>query len=890
MGMPAEGDTSFRKQAGSSADGESLPQRNLRCARLVAILTAILMPAGIVLDLLTNPAEVAHLASLRVGSAAVALLALRLSYISGAERYEFVLGLTPAVAAALAIELMMQRLGGYAHPYYAGLSQCILGLGVIFYWPVRRILFACTLILLIWLVPALVHADQLEMGSFANNLFALTICAAIAVASNGSRYAAMQREIRTRQELATALQRLQQVGEVKSQFFANVTHELRTPLTMILTPLESILAGDFGPLTATQRSYLEANRRNGIRLLKLINDLLDLAKLEEGFLRLKPEATDLRQLVQDVLDYARPMAARKDLTLKCEVRATSSNLFLDLEKMERVLVNLLSNALKFTDRGGVTVTMEASDGEARIAVEDSGIGMSPTYVAHTFDRFSQEDTSITRRFGGTGLGLAYAREIVELHGGYLEVSSERGAGSRFVIHLPEGDNIRETARERRAPAASLATQLKRQDDQEPREWALRLQRQLEYRFAEIDQATDRRLVTRAENAPATAARVLVVEDNQEVLELINLQLRDRYRVYVAVDGKQGLELAQRERPDLIVTDYMMPEMDGLTMLKAVRTDPALFLVPVIMLSARNDFSDRVSAREAGADIYLEKPFSPRELDAAMRQLLGKQGRHIQGVMRAHAEGLETISAGLAHEIHNPLNFIKNANLVIAENVGKLQEVMSQGLEQGRVEQMDKLRQRIERMVESAGRGVARIEKVVEMIRHYAREGFPSEPVELEFDRTVAEVTGFVAPSGEVEASVNLDLSAPGRLVRAIPEELNQVIQSLVQNAVEASGPRGEIKVQTRAKDQEIVFEVSDNGPGISAENVARIFSPFFTTKTGSGRGLGLAIVQVVVARLGGSVDVSSVPHVQTTFRVRLPSSTGQAAPDHGVRPDSNTAA
>jgi signal transduction histidine kinase len=302
----------------------------------------------------------------------------------------------------------------------------------------------------------------------------------------------------------------------------------------------------------------------------------------------------------------------------------------------------------------------------------------------------------------------------------------------------------------------------------------------------------------------------------------------------------------------------------------VRADAHLAEVPVIMLCARHELADRVSAREAGADTYLEKPFSPRELDAAMRQLLGKHGRHIQGVMRAHAEGLGTISAGLAHEIHNPLNFIKNANLVIAENVGKLRQVLPQDLAQERADELDRLRVRIERMVESAGRGVARIEKVVEMIRHYAREGFPSEPVELEFDRAVAEVTGFVAPSGEVEASVSLDLSAAGCTVHAIPEELNQVIQSLVQNAVEACGSKGQIKVQTRTKDKEVVFEVRDNGPGISAENVARIFSPFFTTKSGSGRGLGLAMVQVVVARLGGSVDVSSVPHVETTFRIRLP--------------------
>jgi signal transduction histidine kinase len=592
---------------------EYLAARNLAGAQLACILVAVLMPAGVTLDWISQPAKVEEFLGLRLVASALSCAVLLLTRFRWARQWPLLLGALPAFIASVTIQTMIERLDGYASPYYAGLNLCILGLGLVFTWRGVQAALICTVIVGIWVVSALEGSRPIDRGVFFNNFYFLSLTSIISVASNAGRYRLARREYEARQrlaatggELAAALERVRQIDRSKSQFFANVTHELRTPLTMILTPLESILSGDFGPLTATQRSYLEANRRNGIRLLKLINDLLDLAKLEEGFLRLKPEATDLRQLVQDVLDYARAMAARKDLTLKLDVRSTSSNLFVDLEKMERVLVNLLSNALKFTEKGGVTVTLEAVDGETKIVVEDSGIGMSPEYVAHTFERFSQEDTSITRRYGGTGIGLAYAREIVALHGGYLEVFSQRGSGSRFVIHLPEGDNISEAARERRSPTAGVPTQLKnRQDDQEPREWARRLQQQLEYRFAEIDQATDRRLVTRAENAPPAAARVLVVEDNQEVLELVNLQLRDRYRVYVARDGKQGLELAQRERPDLIVTDYMMPEMDGLTMLRAVRADAHLAEVPVIMLSARNELADRVSAREAGADTHLE---------------------------------------------------------------------------------------------------------------------------------------------------------------------------------------------------------------------------------------------------------------------------------------------
>ena len=230
-------------------------------------------------------------------------------------------------------------------------------------------------------------------------------------------------------------------------------------------------------------------------------------------------------------------------------------------------------------------------------------------------------------------------------------------------------------------------------------------------------------------------------------------------------------------------------------------------------------------------------------------------------MRAHVEGLEIVSAGLAHEIHNPLNFIKNANLLIAENVGKLQETLAglTGVPPERTGAIDKIRGRIDKMVQSSTRGVERIEKVVDLIRRYAREGYPTEASEVDFDLAVAEVTELVAPRADMEGRVTEQLGAPGRVVRAIPEELNQVIRSLVQNACESVGPTGKVHVSTRVDGAHVVLEVTDNGPGISPENVAKIFSPFFTTKPGSGRGMGLAIVQIVINRIGGTVEVTSTP-------------------------------
>jgi signal transduction histidine kinase len=872
---------------------EWLLARNRRGTRTALWIVITLYPGFGLLDYLLAPAHARpFLWSTRVVVTLATLAMFAIVRRPFFARHAETLSAAYMVLCAAGISVMTVFMGGLASPYYAGLSLAMVAIGLLFVWPSWLVLLAHASIVGTFVVPNLLLTRS-DLATAVSNLFFLVSTGIIASVGQifALRTARAQVESQmmiehTKGDLERANQKLQQVDRLKSQFFANVTHELRTPLTMILAPIESILSGDFGPLTSVQRSYLEANWRNGVRLLKLINDLLDLAKMGEGFLRLRPEKTDVERLLQEIVAYSRPLAARKKLALNLVVARAPEDLHVDVEKLERVIVNLVSNALKFTEKGGVTVYLDSNRREARITVEDTGIGIPAETIPTLFERFSQGDTSVTRRFGGTGLGLAYAKEIVELHSGRISVSSTPGEGSKFMVELRQGEAaVPERVRDRRLGPAGGAHP-KRRDDQEPVEWALRLQRQLDYRFAEIEQVTDRRLISRADAAPTTSGRILVVEDNVEILELINLQLRDKYTIFAGQNGRQGLELAQRERPDVIVTDFMMPEMDGLSMLKAIREQQGLADIPVIMLTAKNQLEDRLSARQAGADVYLEKPFSPRELEASIRQLLVKQGRQVQNLMRAHVEGLEIVSAGLAHEIHNPLNFIKNANLLIAENVGKLQATLA-GMSEipaARSGAIDKIRERIDKMVQSSTRGVERIEKVVDLIRRYAREGYPTEPSDVDFDLAVAEVTELVAPRADMEGRVTEALAAPGRIVRAIPEELNQVIRSLVQNACESVGPAGKVHVSTRVDGQHVVLEVTDNGPGISPENVAKIFSPFFTTKPGSGRGMGLAIVQIVINRIGGTVEVTSTPGVQTTFRVRLPATEAAVQPQAPAAP------
>jgi signal transduction histidine kinase len=353
--------------------------------------------------------------------------------------------------------------------------------------------------------------------------------------------------------------------------------------------------------------------------------------------------------------------------------------------------------------------------------------------------------------------------------------------------------------------------------------------------------------------------VLVVEDNPDILRLLNLELSQEHSVYVARDGRQGYELALREEPDVILTDYMMPEMDGLTLIARVRESARLSGTPIIMLTAKSDLEHRLAAAEAGADAYLPKPFSPREVTAAVNSLLKRRGREVA-----------TIS--LAHEIHNPLAYIRNANTVITENVEKLLKAVD-NLElpaEERERRIQNSRSRLERSTAIADQGVRRIAQIVELVRRYARAGYNPEPICFSVDASVGDVLELVhRPSPGVR--ITTELGAGSALLPVRPEELHLVCRNIVQNAVEAVGESGTVSIVSRRDEQQVVIEVRDDGPGISREHIHRVFTPFFSTKApGQGMGIGLAIAFQIVDQAGGSIVVASSPGAGATFTIRLP--------------------
>lgn len=407
------------------------------------------------------------------------------------------------------------------------------------------------------------------------------------------------RAIQAERERAEQLARLDQA---KTDFFANVSHELRTPLTLLLGPAEDALADGAAPLPPTQAARVETIARNGQRMLQLVNTLLDFSRLESGQGQSSFQRTDLCELTGELAAMFQSAAERARLRLDIDCDGDTIA-YVDRDQWSKIVLNLISNALKFTFEGGVSVTIGSEDGEAVLRVSDTGTGIPEADQARLFERFHRVAGSRSRTHEGSGIGLALVAELVQAHGGTVSVDSAVGEGSTFVVRLPLGhehlpaDQVAHEAGTIAVAADGTTRSLIAQtlswlpDDADAEPWA----------------AVDRGLPT-----------VLVVDDNADMRAYIADLLRAEYDVELAADGAEALDRMAVRRPDLVLTDVMMPRLDGFGLLHKMQSDPVLISVPVIMLSARAGEEGTLEGLEAGANDYLVKPFSGRELLARVR--------------------------------------------------------------------------------------------------------------------------------------------------------------------------------------------------------------------------------------------------------------------------------
>lgn len=736
------------------------------------------------------------------------------------------LGVLQVWWVTLTICAMLMYTGYGESLYYAGLILAMLAVGLVFPWTWQALLVVGLGVTTMFAVTAAMDPDLALIPAVNNTAFLLGGLG-MALAGNIRDTTLARADFDSRQQLAEALEKLTELDRTKSEFFANLSHEFRTPLTLILSPLDVVLQDPGAELTDGLRTTIVRVRRSASRLLGLINSLLDLSKLEAGKMELQVGEIELNAFLSETASAFAPLASRRGIGLHVDVRPEPVVIYADVGKLDMVMHNLLGNAMKFTEEGSVSITLSANEETVDISVQDTGIGISADARDKIFNRFGQADGSVTRRFGGTGIGLALAKELIELHGGSIALESEVGTGSCFTVTLPRRLVVDTALPLAEGPGEVSAPKRPLQPADLSEEGAIEAQ---------------------APTLPPDAPRLLVVEDTAKLRAFLVEVLQRDYRVAVAEDGLEGLEVARKTRPDLVLSDVMMPRMSGYELVKALRDDPATEGIPVVLLTAKQGPGSVVEGFAHGADDYLPKPFGIHELMARIRAQLKLRRLSMKLAEARKASMMSTLAAGLAHEVRNPVNAIQNGlaalRMVWDEDDRETAEELLQVIEDSS--------RRIHLMVEELI-GHAHLQKAAERPWIFT-EGIDATLRLLEHSRPGAR---------DVRTEYVFSGAVAGR-----PEQLDQIVLNLLDNALRTGAP---VRVRTEEREGGVAISVIDEGPGIDVDVLPHIFDPFFTTRSvGEGTGLGLHLSQTIARAHHGELTVSSTPGQGACFTLWLP--------------------
>ena len=404
---------------------------------------------------------------------------------------------------------------------------------------------------------------------------------------------------------------LAELDRAKTTFFSNVSHEFRTPLTLMLGPLEEVQKEASERLSPERQEMLVSVHRNGLRLLKLVNTLLDFSRIEAGRVQASYQPTDLTSFTKEIASAFDSAMKSAGLRFSVECLPIADPVYIDRDMWEKIVLNLLSNAYKFTFEGEVALNLKSADGAVKLQVRDTGVGIPEEHREQVFERFHRIEGTQARTYEGTGIGLALVQELVRLHGGSVQVESAVGAGSTFTVTILRGKEHLPAERIH-APQSLVSTTIRAEAFvEELQQWSGN-----EPGVAK-DAATPPNLASNTpspEPSPnAKRAPIVVADDNADMRQYLTRLLSERYEVHAVVDGRQAFEATRRLRPALVLADVMMPRLDGFGLLRAIREDSAVAGTPVILVSARAGEESRVEGLEADADDYLIKPFAAREL-------------------------------------------------------------------------------------------------------------------------------------------------------------------------------------------------------------------------------------------------------------------------------------
>jgi signal transduction histidine kinase len=704
---------------------------------------------------------------------------------------------------------------------------------------------------------------------------------------------AYEEERRRAEELA-------QLDHMKALFFSNISHEFRTPLSLMLGPIEEVLDDASIEISEIHRTRLEIAHRNALRLLKLVNSLLDFSRIEAGRAQACFEPTDLAEFTTELASNFRSLCESAGLRFVVDCPRLAEPVYVDRDMWEKIVLNLVSNAFKFTFDGEIVVSIRNLDEDhVEFAVRDTGTGIPAYELPSLFLRFHRIEGARRRSFEGSGIGLALVHELTKLHGGTLSVESEVDQGSIFRVGIPLGNG--HLSPEQIRPSRVIASQHVRTLVEEARQW---LPRHASDGPPMADQTDWDRPGPGADGSAYAIGtgrpQVVLAEDNADMRAFIGRILEDGgCAVRGVADGAAALEAVRHSAPDLVLTDVMMPRLDGFGLLRALRADPATQHLSVLMLSTRAGEEAKIEGLAAGADGYLIKPFSSRELmahvDGAVRLArLRREATDREAYLRSRwavsdseAQRLELehqlrqsqkmdavgqLTGGIAHDFNNILTVIIGIIEILVDGVADRPQLAA-----------------IAAMIDQAA---TRGAELTRLLLAFARKQ-PLQPRPTDINALVIDTARLLRPALGEHIEIGSLLAGNAWLAMVDRAQLSNALINLAVNARDAMPGGGKLTLETTnvildesygrtnpdAKPGHyVMIAVSDNGVGIPATLHDKVFEPFFTTKdVGKGTGLGLSMVYGFIRQSDGHIKIYSELGHGTTVKLYMPRSSVEAA-------------